>query len=253
MLLLVAATVLAACRVDTTVGIELRHDGSGRVRVHVAFDDDARRRVSVSAIKFDDLTAAGWHVSRDGKSVTLEKAFARTADLGPTLRELTGSSPLLRNVSATRTPEFFRTRFAMRVDVDLRELSVGVAGDQDLANRLRLIGLDPSVLEVKLDAPARAAAGMQLVMVMPDGRVRTWSSPAGGRIDARATTSVANGARVTWFVAAVALAGAALLFVVVGLFPRRRRRAHARGGHRDSEAPGEAPVSGERTPEEASP
>ncbi|MBV8949482.1 MAG: hypothetical protein JOZ99_01295, partial [Actinobacteria bacterium] len=226
--LILAATLLAACRVDATVGVELHHDGSGRVRMRVALDDDARSRVPLASINLDDLRAAGWHVTRDASSITIDKPFARVVDLGATLRELTGSSGLVRVVSATRTPSFFATHFAVRVDVDLRELLAGVPADTDLANRLRVVGLDPAALELQLDGPLRQAVGVQLVMALPDGRVRTWTVPAGGHVDARATSSVANGPRVTWFLAAVALAGAALVLVAIAYVPPGRRRRRRR-------------------------
>ncbi len=254
LLLIVAAALLAACRVDTTVGIELHRDGSGRVRVHVALDEDARRRVPVAAIKLDDLRGAGWRVSRDATSVTVEKSFARAVDLASTLRELSGSSLLLRDVSATRRASFFRTRFAVRVDVDLRELGVGVPSDPDLENRLRLLGLDPSVVELKLDAPLRNAVGLQLFVAMPDGRVRSWSVPAGGRVDARATSTLANGGRTTWLIAAVALAGVALVALTIALIPPFRRRSRRNGAEEVTPPrPVDASAPPAPQPEEASP
>jgi hypothetical protein len=195
------------------------------VRVHVAFDADAARRVPPSSIKLDDLQAAGWRVSRDPTSVTIEKPFARPSELGPTLRELTGSSGLIGRVSATRTTEFSRTNFAVRVDVDLRPLAVDIRSDTDLMNHLRIVGLDSAVLELKLDAPLRDAVGVRLLMALPGGRVRSWSVPAGGHVEARATSSVPIGGRVAWLIASAVLAGlAVVLFLVAWLLLRRRRR-----------------------------
>jgi hypothetical protein len=232
----VLVLLLAACHVDTTVGVDLHRDGSGRVRVHVAFDADAARRVPVSSIKLDDLRAAGWRVSRDATSVTIEKPFARPTDLGPTLRELTGSSGLIGRVSATRTSEFSRTNYAARVDIDLRPLAVDIRSDTDLMNHLRFVGLDSAVLELKLDTPLRDAVGVRLVVALPGGRVRSWSVPAGGHVEARATSSVPIGGRVAWLIASAVLAGlAVVLLLVAWLLPgRRRRRA-------EEEPPAEAP------------
>ncbi len=234
-LLIVAAMLLGACRVETTVGVELHRDGSGRVRVHLAFDQDALRRVPVSSVKLDDLRAAGWQVTTDATSITMEKPFARPQDLAPTVHELTGSSGLVGAVSATRTRTFSRTNFVVHIDADLRPLAVGVVNDRDLANRLRLVGLDPTVLELKLDAPLRQAVDMRLVLALPDGRVKTWSVAPGGHVEARATSSVPNPGRLAWLFAAIALAGAAVLLLVTSWFlPGRRRR---RGADEPASAP----------------
>lgn len=225
LLLIVAALLLGACRVETTVGVELHRDGSGRVRVHVAFDEDARQRVPVSSIKVDDLRAAGWQVTTDATSITLEKPFARPQDLSPTVHELTGSGGLVGVASAARTRGFSRTKYTVHVDLDLRPLAVGVLDDRDLANRLRLVGLDPTVLELKLDAPLRQAVDVRLLLALPDGRVKTWSVAPGGHVEARATSSVPNPGRLAWLFAAIALGGAAVLLLVTSLFlPGRRRR-----------------------------
>lgn len=225
LLLIVTAMLLGACRVDTSVGIELHRDGSGRIRVHMAFDQDAAQRVPTSSIKLDDLVAAGWRVTRDPTSITIEKPFARPQDLAPTVRELTGSSGLVGAVSAKRSPAFSRTAFVVHVDIDLRPLAVGVLNDRDLTNRLRLVGLDPAALELKLDAPVRQAVDVRLVLALPDGRVKTWSVAPGGHVEAGATSSVPNPGRTAWLFAAIALAGAALVLLATSLFLPGRRRA----------------------------
>ena len=252
LVVVVATMLLTACRVDTTVGVDLHRDGSGLVRVHLAFDDEAARRVPIATIKLDDLQAAGWRVSRDATSITMEKAFARPAELGPTVRELTGTGGLASGVSATRTSSFFRTHVAVRLDADLRPLAVGLLADRDLVNGLRLVGVDPVALELKLDAPVSDAVAVRLLVALPDGRVRSWTVPPGGHVDARATASVANGGRWSWLIAALALAGAAVVLLGVSwLLPGRRR---TRGSDVEATAPDEAPAdSVEPAPETVEP
>jgi hypothetical protein len=252
LVVVVATMLLTACRVDTTVGVDLHRDGSGLVRVHLAFDDEAARRVPIATIKLDDLQAAGWRVSRDATSITMEKAFARPAELGPTVRELTGTGGLASGVSATRTSSFFRTHVAVRLDVDLRPLAVGLLADRDLVNGLRLVGVDPVALELKLDAPVSDAVAVRLLVALPDGRVRSWTVTPGGHVDARATASVANGGRWSWLIAALALAGAAVVLLGVSwLLPGRRR---TRGSDVEATAPDEAPAdSVEPAPETVEP
>jgi hypothetical protein len=224
--------VLAACRVHTDVDVRVRADGSGTVRVHITLDADAARRVPVASIRLDDLTAAGWSVTRDASSITLTKPFARPEDLGPTLRELTGPGGVLGAASLTRTSSFLRTREALRVDVDLRAASVGVASDPDLVARLRAAGVDPAALANQLDASARGAVDVELHAHLPGGVTRSWTIPANGQVQARAGASTWNGSRFRLLVVAVVLGAVAVLVGAAAVIRGGRARRGTRGGTR---------------------
>jgi hypothetical protein len=224
--------VLAACRVHTDVDVRVRDDGSGTVRVHVTLDPDAARRVPVASIRVDDLTAAGWSVTRDATSVTLTKPFARPEDLGPTLRELTGPDGVLGAASLTRTSSFLRTREALQVDVDLRAVSAGAGNDADLVARLRAAGVDPAAIANQLDASVRGAAEVDLHAHLPGGVTRSWTIPANGQVQARVSTSTWNGSRFRLLVVAVVLAGLAVIVAIAAVTRGGRARRGTRGGTR---------------------
>jgi hypothetical protein len=220
----VVSVLLGACRVDTTVGVDLHRDGSGRVRVRVVLDEEAARAVPVSSIRLDDLQAAGWRVTRDARSITIEKPFGRPAELAPAVLELAGGSAPIGDASARRDRGFVSTDYELRVDLDLRRLAAGIGSDPDLQARLRLAGVDPAALELRADASLRRAVTARVVLTMPDGRVHTRDVAAGGHVDARATSAAVNGARLAWMIAAVVLAALGALLVLGGLFTARRRR-----------------------------
>ena len=79
LLLVVVATfvLLAGCKVDTTLTIDVHDNGGGSVRIRVALDADAVQNAQAGGgrledrVRLGDLQAAGWTVSpwrraRDG-------------------------------------------------------------------------------------------------------------------------------------------------------------------------------------------
>jgi hypothetical protein len=90
--------VLAGCRMDVDVGIDVHEDGSGTVSVAVAVDDDLLSRVPGAAdrVHLDDLKAAGWEVTGPTKdadgmtSVHLSHAFANPAEMKELLAQING-------------------------------------------------------------------------------------------------------------------------------------------------------------------
>ncbi len=81
--------VLSACRVDTSVTVSVRDDGSGVVAARVVLDASAVKAAEIGgtkledAVRLGDLTAAGWKSSgwvrakTGGATLTLTKGFAR--------------------------------------------------------------------------------------------------------------------------------------------------------------------------------
>ena len=80
---LLACLFLAGCKVDTTVTLAVRDDGSGFVRVNVALDAEAVQKAEANGgrledrVRLGDLEAAGWRVSPWRRSV---RRVARTRD-----------------------------------------------------------------------------------------------------------------------------------------------------------------------------
>ena len=95
--LLLVGLVLAACRVDATVDVQVADDGSGDVAVDVVLDADAVARVPdlASSLRTEDLTAAGWTVdapavdAEGAVTVRAEKPFATPEQLPAVLCEIT--------------------------------------------------------------------------------------------------------------------------------------------------------------------
>src|SRR5919204_4808174 len=87
------ALLLAGCKVDTTLTIDVHDDGGGTVRVRIALDAEAVQNAEAGGgkledrVRLGDLRAAGWTVSpwrraRDGgATVTLRKGFADAREL----------------------------------------------------------------------------------------------------------------------------------------------------------------------------
>lgn len=219
---LVVALVVASCKADTSLAVTVKPDGSGTVRARVTFDADAAEQVPPSTIRLDDLSRAGWRVTRDATSITIEKPFPDAAALPRVLREVTGPDGVLRAVSLTRDESFLDVKYALRVDVDLRALGAHVTDDAALAQRLRAAGVDPAAVDTRLSGSLRDAVSVDVRALLPGGGVRTWHVAPGGHVDAHTTSSVPIGGRLWWLVAAGVLVVLALLVVVLSLVRSRR-------------------------------
>lgn len=235
-----ALLLLAACKVETTVGIDADADGTGRVRVEVTLDRDAARRVPDLAkqLRVDDLRAAGWQVDEptktddDGLVVEAVKRFRTPAEAAQAVEELSGPTGPFRDFELQRDRSFLKTKTAFTGTVDL---SGGIEGFGDDALRERLggstLGFDPADVEQRLGTALSRIFAFRVVARLP------------GDVDSNAPTSTDNGAvwrpvlgeRVVlqataerWNVrnigAAVVSLGAALALVIV--LARRRRADH---------------------------
>ena len=111
---LLALVLVAGCKVDTTVIVDVRDDGSGVVRVRVALDTEAVGEAEAGGgrledrVRTADLAAAGWRVSPwarrsdGGATLVLTKPFGNVEALGPVIAELNGDRGPVREVSLTR-------------------------------------------------------------------------------------------------------------------------------------------------------
>lgn len=111
LLLLAAALTLTACKVDASVDVSMRPDGSGKLTLTVTADQDVVRQAPDLAadLEFDDAKAAGWTVEGPvdtdvgGLQVVLTHEFATVEEATVLLRSLNGTGGPLRNVTITRT------------------------------------------------------------------------------------------------------------------------------------------------------
>jgi hypothetical protein len=251
---LLAAVLVAGCRVDVTVDVAMEQNGSGTVTVTVVADDQVVDEAPGLAadLRLDDLEAAGWTtegpVGTDdgGLSLTLERHFDTPAQATAIIASLNGPNGPFEAVLFTR--EQSKT-----------------AIDYELAGTLQVDGLngfaDPGLVDAVGAMPyldvidARGltideAVGLTFRVTLP-GRVRettssatsyplTWTVPFDETlIDVSATSRTSlesdRGWRVLATLAFVAL-GVWILFSVVGIVliarsqhrRRKRRRSLAK-------------------------
>ena len=241
-----ACVLLSACRIDGTVNVDVNDDGSGVVRVTVAFDADAVARIPdlASTLRFDDLTASGWTVTPpakqpDGRTlVRAEKPFEAPNRLTVVLSEVSGA---FRNTKLERTRSFGRKQWDFTGTVDLSPGAALFSDDQVTALLGgRPLGRDVATIEQETGAKIADSTALALTVTLPgtvsgnanqiEGHTGSWSF----RLDQATPASLAlrgttqQRAAVIW--GGVGL-GAAALFVLVMLI-----RIVRRGGRRGARA-----------------
>lgn len=232
-LLFVTAVLLVAgtgCQATLAAGVDVRADGSGRVRAGLGLDAAALREVGdlTALLRVDDLRQAGWEVEEpttedDGLTwVRASKPFADPPEAERVMAELSGPDGPFRDFRLTRSGSLLRTRTAFTGTVDL---TGGVAGlvDPDLLERL---GGDPG-----LDAVGRAVR-VEVTADLP-GKIRSnapttaggravWRPETGSQLTLQADADLRRLAPIVYGALAVVAAFAALVLVV-----RRRRNGSA--------------------------
>ncbi|MCZ7528145.1 MAG: hypothetical protein M5U14_18305 [Acidimicrobiia bacterium] len=238
MALVALAVLLAGCRVDALVTVDVRDDGGGTVGVEVALDPAAVQAVEAGGgaiderVRLDDLRAAGWDVSEwersfDGSAtVRLSKGFADSEELGELVEELNGPDGPLRDLSLTRERSVLRTDYRLEGEVDLSALAAGVASDPELVEQLTGLA-DPTGIEEQLTADLREALSLEVTARLPSGAERSWRPAAGERVRIELSSTVAHPKRLGLLALGGVLALAAIVLLVVGEARGRRRR---RGG-----------------------
>ena len=241
---LVVVAVLAGCRVQTEVTIDVAEDGSGVVEVGVGLDPDATSRVPDldQALRLDDLRATGWEVvgpqvEDDGHTwVRASKPFDDPAEAQVVLAEITGPEGALRDFVLTEERALARTTYELTGTVDLAG-GLEAFTDEELAALLggEPLGASVEELSAELGEPLSEVFTMRLTVNMPDGSETTVEPVLG---DAEPTTVDAS-ATVwrpdTLAFGGVAIVAALLLLLVAVISPfrraRRRRDVRPRGKH----------------------
>ncbi len=190
LLVALAFIVLAAgCKVDTTVSILMRDDGSGMVQVTAALDSDAVRAAEAGGGKLEDrvrladLGAAGWKVSpwthaSDGSArLRLSKPFDAPAQVHDIVGEISGLTNQHINVSALDQALLAEVRSALRLRVRVQLPGQGAAQTVGRAGKQVPIAVSTSVLDIKRLALIAAAVVLVvlavLVLIWPGGRRRS--------------------------------------------------------------------------------
>lgn len=120
------AVLVAACRVDTTVQVDVGEDGSGTVTVVLVADADAALRVPelTRGLRLDDMRDAGWDidgpVSRadGGVQIRAVKAFESSRQLPEILEEFAGRGVVFSDVVLEQTRAFAETVYRFGATVN---------------------------------------------------------------------------------------------------------------------------------------
>ena len=243
MLVVLGSLLAGACQVHGEVAIDVAEDGSGTVEVRVVLDREAARRVGdpATAIRLDDLRAAGWEVpqperAEDG-SVTLvgRRAFSGPDQLGPVLEEIGGAEGVFSAVSLRIDDGFGSADYEFATTVHLTG-SPEQFSDGELAAALDGLPLARTPEELAAEgADDPRAATLRVSVRLPGGTPRTtgsvedgratWTFPVTGGEDTTEqleVSSTTSSGRTGQLVILAAVTGAlALVALVLGLLRRR--------------------------------
>ena len=222
------------CKVDTTITVTMRDDGSGVVKVTAVLDPDAVKSAEAGGgkledrVRLGDLAQSGWTVApwaraQDGSAtLTLTKPFVSPEQATAILQEVSGTAGPLHDMKVSRSEGLLSTEYSVSGSIDLAKLGTGIAADQQLVQSLTANGVDVAALDQTLVAGASDAVSVKVVAELPDGTTVV-TGKAGKVTPVDASTSVRDTKKTVLILLAVVLVGGA---IAVLLWPTRRR-AHA--------------------------
>ena len=245
--LLALVALAAGCKVDATVDVRVREDGSGVVRVIVEADPEAVRAAESGgvpleqAVRLGDLSDAGfrvgtWERADDGSAtIVISRPFRSVDEVEGIVRALGGEDGPLPELRATMDEGIVATDYAVDGRIDLDSVSTGVTGDEELLARLQALGIDVNAIDAQLLAQVQSSFGLRVVVRLPGEEPVTFA-PREGATTATfdASTQVVNTERIIFAAAAL---GFLLLALVVWLQGRRRRRRRSRNRRTRRAAP----------------
>ena len=233
------ALLLAGCKVDTTLTIDVHDDGGGTVRVRVALDAEAVQNAEAGGgkledhVRLGDLEAAGWTVSpwrrakNGAASVTLSKSFANAGQLAGVVAELNGKSGPLRGVKLARRRGLLSTRYELSGAADLSQLTAGVAADPDLVSQLTAQRVDVAQIEQRLAQEINDSFHLRVRLAFPGGSKELDPKP-GKKVSLATSTSQLDTTRIALLAAALVLGLVGIFVFVRGELRSRRRRGLTR-------------------------
>ena len=240
LLVVLACVVLAGCKVDTLVTIDVHDDGSGTVRVRVALDADAVQNAEAGGgkledrVRLGDLEAAGWTVSPwkrapdGGATLTVHKDFADAGDLAAVFTELNGKDGPVRGVSLQRDRGFLSTEYKLSGNTDLSQVTAAVASDPELAAQLTGQRVDLGQIDQHLSQQIRDAFHLRIRLVLPGGDTKEFAPEPGKKVSLDTSTSQFDTTRALLLAGAVVLAALGIFVFVRG--ERRARHRRRRNG-----------------------
>jgi hypothetical protein len=233
-LLVALVALLAGCKVDTAVTIDLHEDGGGLVTVRATLDAEAVKEAEIDGgkladrVRLSDLSAAGWTVqpwvrsAAGSAQIEMSKSFSSPDQLAGIVDEISGPNGPLRDFQATRDQGAASTEYGVTGVIDLAAVSTGLGADPDLVAALANQQVDVAALDQQLLSELHDALSVSVVVNLPDGTSTTVDGASGQRVPVDVTSSVSNTRRLALLGLAVVLVIAAIVALLVG---RRRRRA----------------------------
>ncbi len=251
LLAVLIALFATACQVDAVVDVEVGEDGSGLVRLTVAFDEDIVDAAPElrEGLRLEDLDAAGWEVDgpREAESsgavvYIATKQFVSPDHLPGVLDEIAGPSGLFSEFGVERTRSFARTTYTVTGTID-PNIDFASFGDDAITGLIgEPLGASLGTLEARAGRPLEETVTLEFSVMLPDtvetvsgianGNVASWTVRPGDPLptNIEATSSVEDQLPRVWAaVALVALALLATLLVFRVLASLSGRRSGGRG------------------------
>ena len=245
----VALLALAGCEVDARVVVTLDDDARGALSARVTLDADAVAVMERGGgrleerVLLDGLADAGFDVGdwtrtdAGAASIRVGRPFDGGSDLTAALVDLFGPDGILADAEVTRERGFVERRDTVSVRADLGRLDAGVAADDELAQRLRAVGVDPAEVDAALDESLATAFSMTVTLVAPDGVERSFRLEPGERRQLSASAVEQRYGRLVTLLIAVVLAFLGALCYLGASISARRRRVRALATRGTSAAP----------------
>ena len=187
---LLGAVLLAGCRLELDVQVEMAEDGSGWVEVVVGVDRDGIERIGGdldAVLAIEDLGAAGWTAEgpdeeADGFTrVRFRKPFDDPDEAAVIFDEITAEDGPFQDLAVSHESSFARTEWGFTGRIDS---SGGLAafGDEALAAELdgEPLGQTVEEIEAQLGEPLEQVIQVAVGVQLPGDVVSNATEPAAG-------------------------------------------------------------------------
>lgn len=209
--LVVVALALTACKVDTTVDVMVKADGSGVITLTAVADADVLAQAPGLAedLRFDDAIAAGWVLTppaateTGGLEVVLTHEFATVEEATALLQSINGVGGPLHDVVLSRivTDDDITTSLAgtLRVDGGIDAFAdpdvLAAIGGSPYADNIAATGLRPTdVVTFTFNADLPGESTTPATGTVDGEQALTWSVPLDGTTaDLTSSTVLAQG------------------------------------------------------------
>lgn len=242
----IGALALCSCQVNTVVTIDVAQSGAGSITVNLIADSQVVAATPNLAddLRFDDIKAAGWVVTRPNKTVdgglqvSLTHTFDNAEQAGVLLDQLSGEYGPFKQMSLTRsgkdTDSTFKLDGVLQVDGGLNAFAdsqmLKIIGGAPFAENIEQAGLDLGKA-MTIDFVATLPGVIERTTGIDTENTVTWRVPLDGSEQSVLTTSrnTAVKATIARLIAGLfkflLFAWLALMAIVIGSVVYKRRRA----------------------------